>query len=83
MRSAEAALALQKTLTTQRHGIAFAVATALLFSFSDALIKQLVVIAPFVFVLWLRYVFQLGLMSAWLLVRGGTTRPTGQWQLHL
>lgn len=83
MRSAEAALALQKSLSTQRHGIAFAVATALLFSFSDALIKQLVVMAPFVFVLWLRYLFQLGLMSAWLLVRGGTTRPTGQWQLHL
>lgn len=83
MRSADAALAHQNSLTKQRHGIAFAVATALLFSFSDALIKQLVVMAPFVFVLWLRYVFQLSLMSAWVLARGSSPLQAGHWRLHL
>ena len=83
MRSAEAGLAHQNSLTAQRHGIAFAVATALLFSFSDALIKQLVLMAPFVFVLWLRYLFQLSLMSAWLLARGGSAPQAGHWRLHL
>jgi drug/metabolite transporter (DMT)-like permease len=83
VRSADAALAHQNSLTKQRHGIAFAVATALLFSFSDALIKQLVVMAPFVFVLWLRYVFQLSLMSAWVLARGSSPVQAGHWRLHL
>lgn len=83
MRSAEAALALQKSLTTQRHGIAFAVATSLLFACSDALIKQLVVLAPFVLVIWLRYVFQLGLMSAWLLVTRSRSLQVDHWRLHL
>lgn len=50
----------------QRQGIAFAVLTALMFSGSDALIKQLVVVTSFVLLLWLRYVFQLGLLTLWL-----------------
>ena len=83
MRSADAALAHQNFLTTQRHGIAFAVATSLLFACSDALIKQLVVLAPFVLVLWLRYVFQLSLMLAWLLATRSTSLQAGHWRLHL
>ena len=83
MRYAAAALAHQKFLTTQRHGIAFAVVTSLLFACSDALIKQLVVLAPFVLVIWLRYVFQLGLMSAWLVVTRSTSMKVGHWRLHL
>jgi drug/metabolite transporter (DMT)-like permease len=83
VRSAEAALAHQNSLASQRHGIAFAVATSLLFACSDALIKQLVVLAPFVLVLWLRYVFQLSLMSAWLFVKRGTPLQVSHWRLHL
>jgi drug/metabolite transporter (DMT)-like permease len=67
----------------QRHGIGFAVATSLLFACSDALIKELVVLAPFVLVIWLRYVFQLSLMSAWLLVTRGISLQAGHWRLHL
>ncbi len=65
----------------QRQGIVFAVLTALLFSFSDALIKQLLLLAPFIFVVWLRYLFQLGVLVGWrvshrspLLVRLGPWR---------
>lgn len=69
-------------LKAQRQGIGFAALTALLFAGSDALIKQLLVLAPFVLVLWLRYVFQLGLMTAWLLSRGRSTLKTGPWGLQ-
>lgn len=83
MRSAVTDLAPQNSLTTQRYGIAFAIATALLFACSDALIKQLVVLAPFVLVLWLRYLFQLSLMSAWLVLKGSASLEVSHWQLHL
>lgn len=67
----------------QRLGIAFAVLTALLFSGSDALIKQLLLSAPFVLVMWLRYVFQSGLMGAWILARRrGTPLRVGSWRLQ-
>lgn len=70
-------------LTSQRQGIGFAILTALLFAGSDALIKQLVVFAPFILVLWLRYVFQLGLMAAWLgTAKRGHPLQTGPWTLQ-
>lgn len=83
MRPAGADRALQSSLIEQRYGIVFAVATSLLFACSDALIKQLVVLAPFVLVLCLRYFFQLGLMSAWLLLKRNTPLETPHWRLHL
>ncbi len=66
-----------------RQGIAFAVLTACLFSGSDALIKQLVLTAPFLFVMWLRYVFQSGLLVAWIVARrNGAALRVGSWRLQ-
>lgn len=66
-----------------RQGIPFAILTALLFSGSDALIKQLVAVTPFVWLLWLRYVFQAGLLSLWLIATRKlfALRP-GSWRLQ-
>jgi drug/metabolite transporter (DMT)-like permease len=69
--------------SSQRHGIALAALTALLFSGSDALIKQLLLFAPFLLVLWLRYVFQIGVMSLWLVAKRQTSHRVGPWQLQL
>lgn len=66
-----------------RLGIAFAVLTALFFSGSDALIKYLLASAPFVLVMWLRYVFQTGLMVAWIVARRrGLPLRVGSWRLQ-
>jgi drug/metabolite transporter (DMT)-like permease len=77
------AFSIPNSLTNQRQGIAFAIATSLLFACSDALIKQLVVLTPFLLVLWLRYLFQFSLMATWLLVKRGTLPQASHWQLHL
>jgi drug/metabolite transporter (DMT)-like permease len=69
--------------SSQRHGIALAALTALLFSGSDALIKQLLLVAPFLLVLWLRYLFQIGVMSMWLVAQRQTSHRVGPWQLQL
>jgi drug/metabolite transporter (DMT)-like permease len=70
-------------LSSQRHGIALAALTALLFAGSDALIKQLLLFAPFLLVLWLRYLFQIGVMSLWLVARRQASHRVGSWQLQL
>lgn len=69
--------------SSQRHGIALAALTALLFAGSDALIKQLLLVAPFLLVIWLRYVFQIGVMSMWLVAQRQTSHRVGPWQLQL
>lgn len=70
-------------LSPQRYGIALAALTAFLFAGSDALIKQLLLFAPFLLVLWLRYVFQIGVMSLWLVAQRQTSHRVGSWQLQL
>ncbi len=68
----------------QSRGIAFAILTALLFSCSDALIKQVVAAAPFMLVLCLRYLFQLGVMGVWLFYGPRQNRAAiGSWRLQL
>jgi drug/metabolite transporter (DMT)-like permease len=69
--------------SSQRHGIALATLTALLFAGSDALIKQLLLFAPLLLVLWLRYLFQIGVMSLWLVARRQASHRVGPWQLQL
>lgn len=69
--------------SSQRHGVALAALTALLFAGSDALIKQLLLFSPFLLVLWLRYVFQIGVMSLWLVAKRQTSHRVGPWQLQL
>lgn len=82
--SSGAAWRQEQAQAEQGRGILFAVLTAFLFSCSDALIKQVVVLAPFMLVLCLRYLFQLGVLGAWLLSRPSHTRVrVGSWRLQL
>ena len=68
----------------QRQGVVFAVLTALLFSCSDALIKQLLLVAPFILVVWLRYLFQLGVLVAWRVThRSPLLLRLGPWHLQV
>jgi len=66
---------------SQGRAIAFAVLTAFLFSGSDALSKQLLLLAPFVWLLLLRYVFQLTTLVSWAALKGRRLSP-GPWRLQ-
>ncbi|WP_341909449.1 DMT family transporter [Polaromonas sp. YR568] len=66
---------------SQREGAVLSVVTALMFSGSDALIKQLVAVTPFALLLWLRYAFQAILLAAWLIgTRNLKTLRIGRWR---